>query len=293
MFKHRSPYDFLSLEKKYYSFKNAAFVILPIPYEESTTYGKGTKYAPEAIINASKYLELYDIEEEIEPYKEGIHTLKPLKLQKGNPSKTMDVIEDNVSNILKDNKIPIILGGEHTISAPASYAFEEKYKKKLSILHFDAHADLRENYFGSKYNHACALKRMRDKCKNTVSIGIRSMDITEKKLIKKEKILVFDDYYLKKHGMPLKKINSHLTKHVYLSIDVDALSPSLIPDVGTPEPGGLDWFNMINLLKFIAKNKKIVGFDVVELKPRKKTSTSSFIIAKLIYKLIGYIVKYN
>lgn len=285
--------NFLGLEKKYSSFKDANFVILPIPYEESTTFQKGTKSAPKAIIEASKQVELYDLEEDIEPYLKGIHTSKPLKVAHRNPSKLMKDIESKVSNLVYNNKIPIILGGEHSISAGVLAAFVKKYKNNLSLLHLDAHADLRDSYLNSKYNHACALKRMRDKCKNTVSVGIRSLDLSEKKLIRKEKIIVFDDYYLKKMGLPLKKVNSHLTNHIYLSIDVDVLSPALIPDVGTPEPGGLEWPQITKLLKYIAKNKKIVGFDMVELKPHKGSITSNYIIAKLIYKIIGYIAKYN
>jgi len=269
------------------------FSILPIPYEKTTTFQKGTKNGPKAIINSFKYIEMYDIEEDIENHFKNINILKPLKLPVNNPKSAMKIIENKITVLLNDNKLPIILGGEHTISAGTVPAFYNKFKKKLSILHFDAHADLRESYLGSKFNHACALKRMRDYCKNTVSIGIRSMDISEKKLIKKENILIFDDYYIHKNGVPIKKINNNLTKNVFISIDVDVLSPSLLPDTGTPEPGGFGWYDLINILKSIIKEKNIVGIEVVELRPSKYSAASSYIIAKIIYKIITYIVKHN
>lgn len=273
--------------------KYSKFSVLPIPYEKTTTFQKGTKNAPKSIIDSFKYIENYDLEEDIENQYQNINILKPLTLPAKDPSKVMKAIEDKVSELLRKDKIPIILGGEHSISSGTVPAFTKKYKNNFSILHLDAHADLRESYFGSKYNHACALKRMRDYCKNTVSAGIRSMDISEKKLIKKEKIIIFDDYYIHRSGLPLNKINSNLTKYVFISLDVDVFCPSLMPDTGTPEPGGLSWFELINLLKSVIKEKTIVGFEVVELRPSKNSATSSYITARIIYKIITYIIKYN
>ncbi len=272
-----SSRQFLDLDPKYYDYQNAKFVVIPVPYEKTTTYGKGTKHGPAAILKASQKLETFDEDLKYEPYlKAGVHTTKPIQISH---------LTSHVSKILNDNKIPVILGGEHSISPYAVKACAEKYKD-LSVLQFDAHADLRDEYNGSKENHACPMRRILEICP-AVQVGVRNIS-------KEEYSFAEESGQLKKIHWAEKielveKIENQLSKDVYITIDVDVFDPSLIPATGTPEPGGMFWYEVIDILSRVCRDKNIIGFDVVELAPIKGMHASDFTVAKLVYKIMGYI----
>ena len=273
---------FLEIEPQYSKYETSKFVVVPVPYEETTTYGQGTKFGPAAILKASQQVESFDEERGIEVYKKvGIHTVKPL---------TFERLPIALSKFLKDKKIPIILGGEHSISASAVKIFK-KFYRNLSVLQLDAHADLRASYKGSRFNHACVMRRILEICP-AVQVGIRSVDVQDYAFAKKtgqlSKIHFAKDLGNSPH-FNVGNIISQLSSNVYLTIDVDVFDPSIIPATGTPEPGGLWWYEVLDILLDICKSKKIVGLDVVELAPIKNLPASDFTIAKLIYKLIGYL----
>ncbi|MFA6028125.1 MAG: agmatinase [Patescibacteria group bacterium] len=275
------------LNAEYSNYKNSRFVILPVPYDETSTWGKGADRGPKALIEASQVMELYDIESDSEPYKAGIFTDKPV-LEKATPEKMVQAVEKRVSEHLKNKKIVALLGGEHSVSFGAIKA--NALKEKISVLHLDAHSDMRDSFHGSIYNHGCVMARAKDLCP-IVQVGIRSMDISEKKNINKKSIFFASDIYNKKDW--IKKCVSFLKDKVYISLDLDVFDPSVLPSTGTPEPGGLDWYLVQDLLEATIKTKKIVGFDVVELAPNKIDKASDFLAAKLVYKIISYINKYG
>lgn len=272
-----SSRQFLDLDPKYYNYTNAKFVVVPVPYEKTTTYGKGTKHGPAVILKASQKLETFDEDLRYEPYlKTGIHTAKPVSI-KG--------LRSLVSGLLNDNKIPVVLGGEHSISPYAVKACAEKYKD-LSVLQFDAHADLRDEYNGSKENHACPMRRILEICP-AVQVGVRNISKEEYSFAEKTDQLK-KIHWAKKIEL-VEKIENQLSKNVYITIDVDVFDPSLIPATGTPEPGGMFWYEVIDILSRVCRDKNIVGFDVVELAPIKGMHAPDFSIAKLVYKMMGYI----
>lgn len=272
-----SSRQFLDLDPKYYDYQNAKFVVIPVPYEKTTTYGKGTKHGPAAILTASQKLETFDEDLKYEPYsKAGIHTTKPIHISD---------ITSHISKILNDKKIPVVLGGEHSISPYAVKACAEKYKD-LSVLQFDAHADLRDSYQGSKENHACPMRRILEICP-AVQVGVRSIS-KEAYAFAEESGQLKKIHWAEKIEL-VEKIEDQLSKNVYITIDVDVFDPSLIPATGTPEPGGMFWYEVIDILSRVCRDKNIVGFDVVELAPIKGMHAPDFSVAKLVYKIMGYI----
>lgn len=277
--------NFLGLEKELSSYKNSKITIIPIPYEQTTTYLTGTKKAPRAIIKASKHLELYDEELDKCVSDVGISTLAEFKT-KEKPEKMVHQVKDHCLKVINDNKFPVVIGGEHSISIGFFHALKEKYSN-LSVLQLDAHADLRDAYEGSKYNHACIMARIREHA-DAVQVGIRSVSPKEAKLIKSKKYkIIWSDSNLSKKEIIDKILNS-LSGNVFLSIDTDAFDPSIVRSVGTPEPGGMGWHDMLAITKAVFKNKNVVGFDVMELSPKVDDTASDFTAAKLIYKLLGY-----
>ncbi len=271
-------HQFLDLEPRYREYKTSKFVVVPAPIEQTVSYGKGTSKGPAAILAASQYIEDYDIELDRETSRFGIHVDKEIRDIKG--------IESRIGKILDDKKVPVMLGGEHSITPFAVKAAAEKFKY-LSVLQFDAHADLRDTYHGSKFSHACAARRILEICP-VVQVGIRSMDISEMKFARESgqiaKIHFADKLELE------DIVASQLSKDVYVTFDVDALDPSIMPSTGTPEPGGLDYYQVLDILKTVARDKNIVGFDCVELAPIKGLSHPDYTAAKLIYKLMGYVI---
>ncbi len=285
------PNNFAYIEEKYSNYAKSKTVILPVPYAGTVSYGKGASKGPSAIIKASQHMELYDEELNKSTYKKGICTLSPLK-KESKPEKMTDSICNNSKQLIKDNKFIVMLGGEHSISMGLVKAFKEKYKD-LSVLQLDAHADLRDKWFIgeedksplSKYSHACVMKRIKELIKKTVQVGVRSISEEEIKESKKSNIFWAKDIHNndKWHN---KAINL-LSKNVYLTIDLDVFDPSIMSATGTPEPGGLNWYQVINFLRKVFKKKNVVGIDVVELAPNSNKSCD-FTAAKLIYRLIGY-----
>ncbi len=268
---------FLEIDPKDYGYERSKFVVVPCPHEATTSYGRGTKKGPAAILVASQAVELFDEELGFEPYFKGpVYTEKPVNVQ-SLPSK--------VQSLLADEKIPGILGGEHSLTPAAVKAVAEKYKR-LSVLQLDAHADLRDTYEGKKDSHACAMRRVLEICP-AVQAGLRSLSASEWEWARKtgqaEKM-----HFARKLD-DLEQIVEQLHKDVYLTIDVDVFDPSVVPATGTPEPGGLFWYEVLDLLKAVCAKKNIVGFDVVELSPRRGDLAPDFTIAKLIYKLMGFI----
>lgn len=279
----KSPVSFCGLPNNNTDYDRASAVILPVPFDKTSTWIKGADKGPAAIIKASRYLELYDIETDSEVFRKGIYTAKPVHA--ASSSVLINKTDSTVSSYLKDNKLVVTLGGEHSVSVGVIKSYARRYKD-LSILHLDAHADSRDSYEGSPYNHACVIARVREFARNIVSVGIRSMDVSERTGIHNKKIFLAH----KIHDSD-KWINNAvrlLTDNVYITIDLDVFDPGIMPSTGTPEPGGLGWYQVMKLLSSVAKSKRIVGFDVVELCP-SNSKAPDFLAAKLIYTLLSYI----
>lgn len=264
-------------------------VVIPIPYEFSTSYGKGTANGPAAIIEASQYVELYDEELDCEPYKNGILTSASLTYE-SDPVPATIQIKNQAEKYLGENKFIIALGGEHTISQALVEACNKKYSD-LSILQLDAHADLRDSYEGSRYSHACVMKRIWESNQNIVQCGIRSLSKEEALFIRENKIDTFFAHELKKMN-DWEKVISKLNDDVYLTIDVDFFDPSVMPATGTPEPGGFYWDETIRNLKKLFTSKNVIACDIVELSPEKELRHADFMISRLIYKIFGFKQRY-
>lgn len=279
-----TPYNFGGLEKKFSNYKNSKIVILPVPFDKTTTWLKGSDKGPDAIIEASRNMELYDILTNSEVYKKGIFTDKAVRAQ--NPRAMVNKVYARTKKFLQDKKFVVTLGGEHSVSVGAIKAHAGHYND-LTVLHLDAHSDRRDYYEGSIYSHASAMARAEELVKNVISVGIRSMDSSELKNIKKDKIFFAEEIHGKKNWA--KEAVKSLTKNVYITIDLDVFDSSVMPSTGTPEPGGMNWFQITGLLKEAAGEKNIVGFDVVELLPNIHNKAPDFLAAKLIYRLLSYI----
>ena len=278
---------FLGVDNKF-NFKEKAIVV-PFGLEKTVSYGGGTKNGPKEIIKASHQVELYDEELKCEPYKKiGIKTLKPFKINK-DINKAINQIAGINQKIL-DNKIfPITLGGEHSITPGCIKPFVKKFKK-LTLLHFDAHADLRESYAGEKFSHASAIKRCIDhKNISVVSFGIRNISAEEIPILKKNNKRISVYWAKDKKRWDLNKFKKQIkNKDVYITFDVDGLDSSIMPATGTPEPGGIFWDEALKIIKIACKNSRIVGADVNELAPIKGFNSYNFLVAKLVYKILSY-----
>ena len=286
------PHNFLGILEEYALYQNARFFVLPIPYEQTTSFKKGAHNGPKAIIEASKQVEFYDEELKFEPYKKGIYTFPELEPTVSDPGKMVQRIYEVAKKICKEfakEKILVSLGGEHTITIGLVKASKEKHKD-LSVLQLDAHADLRESYQESKYSHACVMRRISQFCPY-VGVGIRSLSLEEKRFAQKNRIRLFLVEDMKDNKGWMDEAISLLSEEVYLTLDLDFFDPSIMPAVGTPEPGGLLWYETLDFLRKLCQKKKIVGLDVVELSPLPGNFASDFLAAKLIYKLMGYILK--
>jgi agmatinase len=278
--------NFGDITKPYCSWPGAKFVIVPAPCDITTSYIRGTGNGPAAIIAASANMELYDETLKIEPYKAGIHTSSPIKNK--NLKKFLELLERRTLKILSEKKIPIILGGEHTVSLGSVKALK-KFYRNFTVVHIDAHADLRDKYLGKKYSHASVARRIKE-ITSLTQIGIRSLSQPEAGYIKREKIPCWFANDIKDKRW-IKKMLKGLSEHVYISLDLDALDPSIMPSVGTPEPGGLGWENLLEIIKTICFNRKTIGLDMVELSPIKGLISPDFLAARLLYRIIGFITK--
>ncbi len=273
------------------SYGKARVVILPAGYSGTVSYGKGTEKGPEAIIRASAHMELWDVEMSRDISMQGILTLPQPKLDK-NPERTHQILYSEIKKHVAKNKFVVLLGGEHSVSSAMAKALKEKYSK-LSVLQMDAHTDLRYKYGEppakpSKYSHACVMRRIREMGIPTVAVGIRSQCDEEAIYVKKEKAPVYYAKDIHDNDAWMDKAIAQLTDDVFLTFDIDAFDPSIMPATGTPEPGGLQWYQTLRFLKKAAGNKRIVGFDIVELAPQKGMHHAEFLAALLVYKLIGY-----
>lgn len=279
----RKTNTFGDFPRKYRDPKKAKVAILPVPYDGTSTYGKGADKGPAALLAASYQLENYDIETKREVYKHGIYVEKPVT-EKSSPEKMVAAVEKRVSETIGKKKFCVMLGGEHSITPPSVRAHAKKYKN-LSVLQLDAHTDMRDEYHGSKNNHACAMARIKEF--KPVQVGIRSLDVGEMKNIRMDRVFFAKDIHDNDRWMD--KAISKLSNNVYLTIDLDVFDPAFMPSTGTPEPGGLDWYRVTRFLKKVAAKRKIVGFDVVELLPRKSDPAPEYLAAKLVYTLLSYI----
>ena len=269
-------------------------VVIPFGLEKSVSYGGGTKNGPKEIIKASHQVELFDEELNKEPYKSiGIKTLKPFPIKK-NLKLAIDQLGKINEKIISDNKFPLVLGGEHSITPGSIKPFTKKYKE-LILLHFDAHADLREEYNDEKFSHACAIKRCLDfKNVKVVSIGIRNLSISEMKFYNNNKKRIKIFWGKDKYKWNLKKItNMFLNKNVYITFDVDVFDSSIMPATGTPEPGGLHWEDVIPIIRDVCKKANVVGADINELAPIKNFDSYNFLVAKLAYKILSYTFEFK
>ncbi len=274
---------FGGIEDKYSNFKNSEVLLQPIPYDGTSTWGKGADKGLEAFIDATENMELYDIETDSEVYKKGIHIL-PTITEDESPEKVFEAVKSTTKKLLEYDKFLTFLGGEHSVSIGVIDAFKDKYPN-LTVLQLDAHADLRKEYLGSEYNHACALHKA-SKTTNLLQVGIRSMDSCEKKYMDYNKCFFAEDMYGNTDWVD--KSIELMTDDVYITIDLDAFDPSIMPSTGTPEPGGMDWNSTIKYLRKVFKMKNVVGFDIVELAPIENYSAPQFLVAKLYYKLLSY-----
>jgi agmatinase len=302
------PHNFLGLDEQGSDFERARVVILPVPYEATTSYGGGTSGGPGAIVESSRYIELYDQELDRDPYEVGICTLPQLELTGAGPEEAISELRRAYDELRASapGKFIIMLGGEHSVSsAPILHwadafaaskpvgksgkgASQPASARKLTVLQFDAHTDLRTEYEGSPYSHAAVMFRVIDRVK-LVSVGIRALTREERELSRtRDNIHLFlaDDIHSSESWM--EDVMAQLTEDVYISFDVDCFDPSLVPSTGTPEPGGLQWYPVLKLLRRVFRERNVLALDVVELAPVPGLQAPDFLVAKLIYKMIGY-----
>ena len=278
--------QFLGLDQDFIDFATSAVAILPFPYEGGVSYGKGTGQAPDAILNASAYVELYDEVLDAEIYRMGISTVKPPEIS-ANPEKMIKQVFDTTHSLLETDKFVVVIGGDHSISSGYFKALKSKYGK-LSCIQIDAHADLRDKYEGSQLSHASVMARIRELTDYTLQIGMRSMSVEEAELVKNKQIHLCTMYDYRNGKYDINAALDKLPDPVFITFDVDAFDWSVISSTGTPEPGGFFWDEAMNLLYNIFMKKNVVGFDVVELSYKRGDNNSPFAAAKLIYKMLGY-----
>jgi agmatinase len=277
------PLNFASLEEEFSSFERSRAAILPVPYDSTVTARAGTRDGPRAIIEASADMELYDVAAGLEPFRHGIHTLPEVAPHTGSPEAMIDRVESVIGELLDAGKFVVTLGGEHTL-AVAGVRAHARRRPGLSVLAFDAHSDLRDEYLDTKYNHACTLRRALEHAPVT-QVGLRSASAEDAALIRDERLAFFQPHELRAAGNDA--VVQRLSDEVYITIDLDCFDPAEMSAVGTPEPGGLHWDEVTSLLAAVAERKRIVGFDVTELSPSLGPPACAQLAAKLAYRLIG------
>jgi agmatinase len=274
---------FGGIPEEYASSAKSKTVLIPVPYDGTSTWGKGADRGPDAFLEAAENMELYDIETDTEVYKTGIYLDDPIT-KLSSPEEMAGAVEKRVEKQITTGKLVTIIGGEHSVSIGAIRAMNRAHEN-LTVLQIDAHTDLRKEYGGTPYNHACALYEASQNT-NLIQVGIRSMDALEKDVMNPEKVffaheLVEDDYWM-------DTAIDQMTDNIYITFDLDALDPSILPATGTPEPGGLQWYETLDFLKQVFQHKNVVGFDIVELCPKGDYKPSAFAAAKLYYKMLSY-----
>ncbi len=281
------PFNFLGLEKEYSDYAKSQYAILPVPYDATTSYRSGTREGPFAIINASRQVELFDPILGREIHLPGIATLEPLEPDVSCPEKNIDNIFKAARKIVRDGKFLIALGGEHSITQGLIKA-QKKRHKKFSVLHIDAHLDMRDKWQGSKFSHACVIRRVHELGIETVSVGIRNTSQEEFSYLKRNNYTVITAEQIRTSGTDdwIDQAILSLNRKVYITIDIDGFDPAIAPAVGTPEPGGLDWYDVNKLLSRLANSYSIIGADIVEVLPISGQVTTEFLAAKLAAKII-------
>lgn len=274
------------LDNEFTSYKDAKIVVLPVPYDGTSTWLKGADKGPDAILEASANMELYDIETDSEVYTQGIATLDPVT-ESSSPEAMSDAVEMQVDALLKDKKFPVLLGGEHSVSIGSIRAFAKHYED-FSVLQLDAHSDMRDSYEGSDHNHACIMARAKEMA-SVAQVGIRSSCIEEKHNIDPDRI--FYAHEIKESSNWMYDVSEKLSDNVYVTIDLDVFDPAYMPSTGTPEPDGLTYREVMNFLKLINERHNIIGLDVVELCPNETNKAPDFLASKLIYQILS--MKFN
>ncbi|BDD04208.1 agmatinase [Aureibacter tunicatorum] len=277
---------YLGVEDSFGEFETASILLQSIPYDGTSTWGKGADLGFESFLEASENMELYDIETNSEVYKKGVSILPEIS-ESESPEAVFETVYRQTKHLLEQNKFLTFFGGEHSVSIGIMEAYREKFPD-MSVLQLDAHTDLRKSYNGSEYNHACAMHKI-SRTNNLVQVGIRSMDTSELAYLNREKCFFAEEMYGNTDWV--NKSLDLLGEDVYLSIDLDVFDPSIMPSTGTPEPGGMDWNTTIQYLKLVFQQKNVVGFDIVEFAPIQSLKAPDFLVAKLYYKLLSY--KYN
>ena len=275
--------NFGDLPSQYSSIEDAKVVVIPVPYDGTSTWTKGADKGPAAITEASANMELYDIETDSEVYKQGIFTDEAVE-ESCSVEEMVEAVRRRVKGHIEEGRFAVVIGGEHSVSIGAIKAHVENYGD-IMVLQLDAHTDLREEYNGSKYNHACVMARAREVAP-ILQVGIRSMDASEKASLNQANVFFAKDIIDDKDRV--EEVVCKLSDKVYITIDLDVFDPSIMPSTGTPEPGGLLWYDVLGLLTRVFERKDVVGFDVVELCPNENNKSPDFLAAKLIYKLLSY-----
>lgn len=274
--------SFLDMDEELYELEHARYVLLPVPYDGTSTFVKGADKGPQAILDASDSLELYDVQYQIEACNVGIHTDQHT-YDISSPDKMVQSVYQRVKHFMEMKKFPILLGGEHSVSVGAIKAMAEQYAD-LTVLQIDAHADLRDEYHDSIYNHACVMRRAQDYAR-VVQVGIRNVCTEEMHNLVPENVFYAHDIYNTEAWMD--KAVGRLTRNVYVTVDLDGLDPSILPATGTPLPGGLQWYPTLKFLDKVFRQRNVVGFDVVELCPQPDNKVSDVLAATLVYKMIN------
>lgn len=277
--------NFLGLSEALSSRDASYFQVIPVPYDATSTYGTGSRMGPKALIDASLNIEIYDHELDMEPARAGVFTHPEMPVSVGDPARMLEKIERQVADVVSRDRFPIVLGGEHTVSLGAIRALARR--EKFTVVSLDAHADLRDSYQDSPYSHACFLRRATESAQCCV-IGVRSISREELDFARRIDLpIFFADRLTSGSGMDF----SFLPERIYLSIDVDVLDPSVMPSTGTPEPGGLSWYDTIAVLEALVAGREVVGFDLVELCPQPGNHGPDFTAAKLVYRLMGLVLR--
>jgi agmatinase len=280
--------NFCGLAPEFTDYGKSRFVVVPVPYDLTTTYQGGARRGPAAILEASANMELYDEELGKETYTCGIHTCAAMEPNAAGPAEMNKAIEREIAPIVADGKIPVLLGGDHSVSLGAVKAVAGSCPE-LSVLHLDAHADLRDSYQGSPFSHACIGRRIAEFLP-LVQVGIRSMSAPEAEFLKTSSVVSISADAYKKNDIR-KKIVGNLKKDVYITLDIDVFDPSIMPSTGTPEPGGLLWRDILDILREVSRTCNVRGFDIVELSPLPGIVAPDFLASKLIYRIMGYLTE--
>jgi len=283
---HIDPLAFGGTLPQSATFETAKAVILPVPLESTTSYVPGTRNGPREILVASSHLELWDEETNTDVHPIGIHTLPEMELPFDDMKDIMAEITRVTAAILEHHKFPVVLGGEHSITGAVVAAVAARHPD-LSVLQIDAHADLRDSYMGTRFNHACAMRRVVE-CAPVTQVGIRSLSTEEARALPSLRTKIFYDVTMRRDPNWILKVVESLSETVYITIDVDGMDPAIMPATGTPEPGGLSWYELLALLRAVISARTVVGCDVVELSPLPGVAAPNFLCAKLVYKILTY-----